>query len=122
MKSILILISCIITSSCYAKTIETYALHKDEVNLKNFGFSYCLAKDQSLYTEASLAMGGYFQEGSYEEPAYKILKAFIDTQVEKNKHVYKDTEQPTTLMNCLSLYNSNEYNKVIIEQKNYRIE
>jgi len=66
-------------------------------------------------------MGGYFQEGAYEEPAYKNIKIFIDKYTSKNNHVYKSTGSSTILMNCLSMYNSPEYNKLITEQNDYWI-
>lgn len=66
-------------------------------------------------------MGGYFQEGAYEEPAYKNIKIFIDKYTSKNNHVYKSTGSSTILMNCLNMYNSPEYNKLITEQNDYWI-
>ncbi|WP_180046824.1 MULTISPECIES: hypothetical protein [unclassified Acinetobacter] len=123
MKFLLILGICFITSSCYSRNLEISVLEKEEINIKNFGFSYCLTKtkDKLLLSEASLAMGGYFQEGAYEEPAYKNIKIFIDKYTSKNNHVYKSTGSSTILMNCLSMYNSPEYNKLITEQNDYWI-
>lgn len=123
MKLFLILIACFITSSCYSKKIEVNVLKKDEINIKNFGFSYCLTKtkDKTLFLESSLAMGGYFQEGAYEEPTYKNIKLFIDKYTSQYNDIYKNTENSAILMNCLSMYNSPEYNKLISEQVNYLI-
>ena len=46
------------------------------------GFSGRLqTKDKVLLSESSLAMGGYFQEGAYEEPAYK--KALLHKPISK---------------------------------------
>ena len=97
-----------------------------EINIKNFGFSYCLTKtkDKLLLSESSLAMGGYFQEGAYEEPAYKNIKIFVDRYINKNNDVYQNTGNTgntAILMNCLSMYNSTEYNKLIAEQNDYWI-
>ena len=63
--------------------IEVDIFKKDEINIENFGFSYCLTKtkDKVLLSESSLAMGGYFQEGVYEEPAYK--KALLHKPISK---------------------------------------
>ena len=66
-------------------------------------------------------MGGYFQEGSYEEPAYKNIKTFIDKYISKNNDVYESTGNTAILMNCLSMYNSTEYNKLITGQNSYWI-
>lgn len=123
MKFLLILAICFITSSCYSRNLEISVLEKEEINIKNFGFSYCLTKtkDKLLLSEASVAMGGYFQEGAYEEPAYKNIIIFIDKYTSKNNHVYKSTGSSTILMNCLSMYNSPEYNKLITEQNDYWI-
>ena len=123
MKFLLIIFSCFIASSCYSKKIEVDKFKKDEINIKNFGFSYCLTKtkDKVLLSESSLAMGGYFQEGAYEEPAYKNIKIFVDRYISKNNDVYQSTGNTAILMNCLSMYNSTEYNKLIAEQNDYWI-
>ena len=123
MKFILIIFSSFIASSCYSKKIEVDTFKKDEINIKNFGFSYCLTKtkDKVLLSESSLAMGGYFQEGAYEEPAYNNIKIFVDRYISKNNDVYQSTGNTAILMNCLSMYNSTEYNKLIAEQNDYWI-
>ena len=123
MKFLLIIFSCFIASSCYSKKIEVDIFKKDEINIKNFGFSYCLTKtkDKLLLSESSLAMGGYFQEGTYEEPAYKNIKIFVDRYISKNNDVYQSTGNTAILMNCLSMYNSTEYNKLLAEQNGYWI-
>ena len=123
MKFLLIIFSCFIASSCYSKKIEVDIFKKDEINIKNFGFSYCLTKtkDKVLLSESSLAMGGYFQEGTYEEPAYKNIKIFVDRYISKNNDVYQSTGNTAILMNCLSMYNSTEYNKILEEQIDYWI-
>lgn len=124
MKFLLIIFSCFIASSCYSKKIEVDILKKDEINIKNFGFSYCLTKtkDKVLLSESSLAMGGYFQEGAYEEPAYKNIKIFVDRYISKNNDVYQSTGNTAILMNCLSMYNSTEYNKLLAKQNDYWIQ
>lgn len=123
MKFLLIIFSCFIASSCYSKKIEVDIFKKDEINIENFGFSYCLTKtkDKVLLSESSLAMGGYFQEGAYEEPAYKNIKIFVDRYISKNNDVYQSTGNTAILMNCLSMYNSTEYNKLLAEQNGYWI-
>ena len=123
MKFLLIIFSFFIASSCYSKKIEVDIFKKDEINIENFGFSYCLTKtkDKVLLSESSLAMGGYFQEGTYEEPAYKNIKIFVDRYISKNKDVYQSTGNTAILMNCLSMYNSTEYNKLLAEQNGYWI-
>ena len=123
MKFLLFIFSCFIASSCYSKKIEVDIFKKDEINIKNFGFSYCLTKtkDKVLLSESSLAMGGYFQEGTYEEPAYKNIKIFVDRYISKNNDVYQSTGNTAILMNCLSMYNSTEYNKLLAEQNDYWI-
>lgn len=123
MKFLLIIFSCFIASSCYSKKIEVDIFKKDEINIENFGFSYCLTKtkDKVLLSESSLAMGGYFQEGTYEEPAYKNIKIFVDRYISKNNDVYQSTGNTAILMNCLSMYNSTEYNKLLAEQNGYWI-
>ena len=123
MKFLLFIFSCFIASSCYSKKIEVDIFKKDEINIKNFGFSYCLTKtkDKVLLSESSLAMGGYFQEGAYEEPAYKNIKIFVDRYISKNNDVYQSTGNTAILMNCLSMYNSTEYNKLLAEQNGYWI-
>jgi hypothetical protein len=123
MKFLLIIFSFFIASSCYSKKIEVDIFKKDEINIKNFGFSYCLTKtkDKVLLSESSLAMGGYFQEGAYEEPAYKNIKIFVDRYISKNNDVYQSTGNTAILMNCLSMYNSTEYNKLLAEQNDYWI-
>ncbi|MFN4186854.1 MAG: hypothetical protein ACK4FN_02355 [Acinetobacter johnsonii] len=123
MKFLLIIFSCFIASSCYSKKIEVDIFKKDEINIKNFGFSYCLTKtkDKVLLSESSLAMGGYFQEGTYEEPAYKNIKIFVDRYISKNNDVYQSKGNTAILMNCLSMYNSTEYNKLLAEQNGYWI-
>ena len=123
MKFLLIIFSCFIASSCYSKKIEVDIFKKDEINIKNFGFSYCLTKtkDKVLLSESSLAMGGCFQEGAYEEPAYNNIKIFVDRYISKNNDVYQSTGNTAILMNCLSMYNSTEYNKLIAEQNDYWI-
>ena len=123
MKFLLFIFSCFIASSCYSKKIEVDIFKKDEINIKNFGFSYCLTKtkDKVLLSESSLAMGGYFQEGTYEEPAYKNIKIFVDRNISKNNDVYQSTGNTAILMNCLSMYNSTEYNKLLAEQNGYWI-
>lgn len=124
MKFLLIIFSCFIASSCYSKKIEVDIFKKDEINIKNFGFSYCLTKtkDKVLLSESSLAMGGYFQEGAYEEPAYKNIKIFVDRYISKNNDVYQSTGNTAILMNCLSMYNSTEYNKLLAKQNDYWIQ
>ena len=123
MKFLLFIFSCFIASSCYSKKIEVDIFKKDEINIKNFGFSYCLTKtkDKVLLSESSLAMGGYFQKGAYEEPAYKNIKIFVDRYTSKNNDIYQSTGNTAILMNCLSMYNSTEYNKLIAEQNDYWI-
>ena len=123
MKFLLFIFSCFIASSCYSKKIEVDIFKKDEINIENFGFSYCLTKtkDKVLLSESSLAMGGYFQEGAYEEPAYKNIKIFVDRYISKNNDVYQSTGNTAILMNCLSMYNSTEYNKLLAEQNGYWI-
>ena len=123
MKFLLFIFSCFIASSCYSKKIEVDIFKKDEINIENFGFSYCLTKtkDKVLLSESSLAMGGYFQEGAYEEPAYNNIKIFVDRYISKNNDVYQSTGNTAILMNCLSMYNSTEYNKLIAEQNDYWI-
>lgn len=123
MKFLLFIFSCFIASSCYSKKIEVDIFKKDEINIENFGFSYCLTKtkDKVLLSESSLAMGGYFQEGTYEEPAYKNIKIFVDRYISKNNDVYQSTGNTAILMNCLSMYNSTEYNKLLAEQNGYWI-
>ena len=123
MKFLLFIFSCFIASSCYSKKIEVDIFKKDEINIENFGFSYCLTKtkDKVLLSESSLAMGGYFQEGTYEEPAYKNIKIFVDRNISKNNDVYQSTGNTAILMNCLSMYNSTEYNKLLAEQNGYWI-
>lgn len=127
MKVIIVLFCCLvtslITSSCYAASSVKAVLHPDELNLKDFGFSYCLtkSKDSLLSSEASLAMGGYFQRGTYEEPAYGNLKKYVDHYIKGANDVYQSTDKPAILMNCLHMYNSVEYKNLITQQKKYLI-
>ena len=123
MKIIAVLFSCLVISACYAKDLIPSISNEDELNIKNFGFSYCLtrAQDQSLSSEAALAMGGYFQQGAYEEPAYKNLKAYINQYMNTKTEVYKIKATPAILMSCLDLYNSTEYNEVIKKQHHHLI-
>ncbi|MBD0476227.1 hypothetical protein, partial [Acinetobacter baumannii] len=87
-------------------------------------FSYCLSKsdNEAVAKEASLAMGGYFQNGSYDENAYKNIKLFIEKGSTESKDVYQSTGKPAILMNCLKLYNSNKYEQVVQNQKKYIID
>lgn len=124
MKIIAVLFSCLVISACYAKDLIPSISNEDELNIKNFGFSYCLtrAQDQSLSSEAALAMGGYFQQGSYEEPAYKNLKEYINQSMKAKTEVYKNQARPAILMSCLELYNSTEYNEMVKQQHHYLIQ
>lgn len=123
MKLYLILMVSLATSSCYAKTLDTSKLTTDQINLKNFGFTYCLtkSKDHSLNSESSLAMGGYFQNGNYEEPAYKNIKFFVDQYNQSKTDVYQNTNNSTVLMNCLDMYNDADYQKNLQRLEQYLI-
>ncbi|ONG38772.1 hypothetical protein BKE30_11440 [Alkanindiges hydrocarboniclasticus] len=123
MKVIIVLFSCLVTGSGYAASSFKPVLHADELNIKNFGFSYCLtkSKDSLLSSEASLAMGGFFQNGTYEEPAYKNLQKYVDEYISSANDVYQSTGKSAMLINCLDMYNSNEYKRIIEKQKNYLI-
>lgn len=123
MKIIALIFSCVVVSACYAKNLTQSISNPDELNIKNFGFSYCLTmtQDQAFSSEAALAMGGYFQHGSYEEPAYKNLKAYINQYMNTKTEVYKIKATPAILMSCLDLYNSTEYNEVIKQQHHHLI-
>ncbi|MDO7219869.1 hypothetical protein [Acinetobacter nosocomialis] len=123
MRLIFVFLTIGLISSCYAKNIAVPVLNKNEINLKNFGFSYCLSKsdNEAVAREASLAMGGYFQNGGYDENAYKNIKLFIEKGSTESKDVYQSTGKPAILMNCLKLYNSNKYEQVIQNQKKYII-
>lgn len=111
MKLYLILMVSLLTSACYAKTLGVSELTTDQINLKNFGFSYCLtkSKDHTLNSESSLAMGGYFQNGNYEDPAYKKIKFFVESYNQSKTNIYQNTEQSAVLMSCLEMYNDDEY-------------
>ncbi|MPW45517.1 hypothetical protein [Acinetobacter guerrae] len=106
-------------SSVHAQNLSASGMNDHEINLKNFGFTYCLTKsnNQGLIDEASLAMGGYFQNGSYDENAYKNIKNFIDQGLLKYNRIYKSTGSTSIMMNCLNLYNSSKYDKIIKNQK-----
>lgn len=123
MKFFLILMMSLATSVCYAKTLKTSQLKTDQINLKNFGFTYCLSnsKDHSLSSESSLAMGGYFQNGNYEEPAYKNIKSFVEKYNQSKTDVYQSTGNSAVLMNCLDMYNDSEYQKNIQSLEQYLI-
>lgn len=49
------------------------------------------------------------------------IKIFVDRYISKNNDVYQSTGNTAILMNCLSMYNSTEYNKLIAEQNDYWI-
>lgn len=123
MRLIFVLLTIGLISSCYATNIAAPVLNKNEINLKNFGFSYCLSRsdNEAVAKEASLAMGGYFQNGVYDENAYENVKLFIEKVSTKSKDVYQSTGKTAILMNCLKLYNLNEYEQVIQKQKKYII-
>lgn len=120
MKLIVILSFVFLANSCYAKS---YNLTKEQVVIKNFGFSYCLTKsnNQSLNYEASKAMGGYFQKGGHNEEAYKNVEEFINNYVVKNQSIYQETNDSSNLMICLDLYNLNDYERVIKDQDKFII-
>lgn len=119
----MVLLSYLFFNACYAKDMVNPTLNANQLNIKNFGFSYCLTKtNDSLNTEASLAMGGYFQQGVYEEPAYANIKKYINQYMSKENNVYQSTGNPTTLMTCLDMYNSNEYMKFIDQQRRFLID
>lgn len=121
MKLCLILMVSLITSACYAKTYETKKLTTDQINLKNFGFTYCLtkSKDDFLKSEASLAMSGYFQNGNYDQIAYKKIKTFVNEYNQSNTDVYQNTGNPAALMFCLEMYNDAEYQKYFQKLEQY---
>lgn len=123
MKFFLILMLSLTTTACYAKTSGASKLTTDQINLKNFGFTYCLtkSKDHSIHSESSLAMGGYFQNGNYEEPAYKNIKSFVDQYSKSNTDVYQSTGNSAVLMNCLDMYNDAEYQKHLQKLDQYLI-
>ncbi|WP_436916992.1 hypothetical protein [Acinetobacter schindleri] len=123
MKIIAIFFSFLVMSACYANDLNKSISNADELNIKNFGFSYCMTmtQDQAFSSEAALAMGGYFQHGSYEEPAYKNLKKYINQYMKTKTKVYKSNAMPAILMHCLDLYNSTEYKEMIKQQHHYLI-
>lgn len=123
MKFYFILMMSLTTSACYAKTLEASKLTTDQINLKNYGFTYCLtkSKDDSLKSEASSAMGGYFQNGNYDQPAYKKIKTFVDQFYQSNSGVYQNTGNPAVLMDCLDMYNDAEYQKHLQRLQQYLI-
>jgi hypothetical protein len=123
MKLLLILFSCFITISCYAKTLGVSTLTKDKTNLKDYGFAYCLSKtkDTHLNKETSLALNAYFQKGNHDEPAYENLRKYINSYLSKKTSIYQDTEMPARLIHCLDMYNLPEYNRLITKQDGYRI-
>lgn len=123
MKIIAIFFSFLVMSACYANDLNKSISNADDLNIKNFGFSYCMTmtQDQALSSEAALAMGGYFQHGSYEEPAYKNLKKYINQYMKTKTKVYKSNAMPAILMHCLDLYNSTEYKEMIKQQHHYLI-
>ena len=120
MKLMCILSLIFLATSCQAKN---HNLTKEQVGIKNFGFSYCLTQsnDQSLNYEASKAMGGYFQKGAYDEGAYKNIKSFINNYMVANPSIYKETNDRANLMTCLDLYNSNGYDNVVKDQNKFII-
>ncbi|QER41105.1 hypothetical protein F2A31_04400 [Acinetobacter suaedae] len=107
-----------LTTACHAKS---YNLTQEQMQIKNFGFSYCLTKFNSkpLSDEASKAMGGYFQKGNHDENAYKNIKEFINNYVVNDNNVYKDTNDKSILMTCLDLYNLKEYNDIVKKQDKF---
>lgn len=124
MKSIFFIVLILFLSDCYAKSNSSELLTIDETNLKNFGFTYCLSKsdDKALNTEASLAMGGYFQSGNYTESAYSDIKSYVNNYLAGKDSIYQSTAKPSYLMNCLDLYNSMSYLKKLKKQKKFLIE
>ncbi|SPL70299.1 T6SS amidase immunity protein Tai4 family protein [Acinetobacter stercoris] len=122
MRLIVLLLSVLLINACYAKT--TSSQKHDELNLKNFGFTYCLTKsdDKFLGSEASQAMGGYFEKGVYDVEAYNQLKSYINKYLTENKSIYKESGMSSNLMKCLDLYNSSGYEKLIQKQKVFLIE
>lgn len=88
-------------NSCVAKDINDLTLSADEMMIKKFSFSYCLnqTENQALKMEASLAMGEYFQHGSYDEPAYKNLKQYIDAALANEMSTYQSIGHSAILMN-----------------------
>lgn len=118
MKLICFFIVILKMSVCYAQSGN---LTQDQIILKNFGFSYCLTKseDQVVSNEASMALGGYFQNGVYQEEAYKNIRNFIYQYLNKNKIIYHETGKSAILMSCLDLYNLNHYENIIKEQNKF---
>lgn len=122
-KFLFIFLTTVFISCVHAQNLSTSEINDHEINLKNFGFTYCLTKsnNEGLIDEASLAMGGYFQNGSYDENAYKNIKNFIDQELLRYNKIYKSTGATPIMMNCLDLYNSSKYNKIIKNQKKFFI-
>lgn len=122
-KILSIFLTIVFINSVHAQNLSASKMNDHEINLKNFGFTYCLTKsnNKGLTDEASLAMGGYFQNGSYDENAYKNIKNFIDQELLQYNIIYKSTGSTSIMMNCLDLYNSSKYDKTIKNQKNFFI-
>lgn len=97
-------------------------LHADNISmadkyLKNYGFSYCLKTTDylNLSSEPAKAMGGYFQEGFHNEPAYKNTRYFIDSQLSK----IATLQTQKGLEECLAIYHNPSYDNMIYQQRVY---
>ncbi|MEJ2795710.1 hypothetical protein WAE56_20090 [Iodobacter sp. LRB] len=88
--------------------------------LKKWGLSYCLSKNDQLNDQGSLAMGGYFQLGAYDnEAAYAKVRAYFDRHLKQETLVAQQTGQKLVLMSCLDAYERPEYDRLISKQDKY---
>ncbi|NHB58118.1 hypothetical protein G9F32_08805 [Acinetobacter sp. 194] len=102
--------------------MSTYASESDDIDhhqksaqeyLHNYGIAYCLSKAERYREEAGIAMGGYFQLGQHGNDTQKLVRAYIDRQLEANLGGYKDKKMKAYLMRCLEISYSTQYRNYI---------
>ncbi len=98
------------------------SLVNDRLNLKKWGLSYCInehMQGEYIKSQAGMALGGYLQLGGHDlEVPYRKVRAFFDHGMKK-VGVAKESGEPLPFMRCLNLYESQEYQELIVSQDRY---
>ena len=81
-----------------------------------YGLAFCLHQygSGSLQSEARQALGGYFELGQHDHrAAYAHVEKYFSEQMTAFTGVYKESNEPAILMQCISIYQKNEFIEII---------
>lgn len=118
-RIILIFMCCLfsVQSASAAKVTVEDARRK----LRQWGVSYCIRQYSDNYSAkvlGAVAQGGYFELGFHDdEEAYRGVRKFVQTTMEQNK--VSKGQQPNTLTQCIDMYESQKFEKIIRRMDKY---